>query len=251
VVVRFDRELFVGLFYGSVYYSLDSGSVCDLDPTCTINRSSLMFFSVMLMFMGHLDSVGALMDDRLVFYRERGVKAYGAFEYWLSVFLPQLPILVFNVLFYSIPCYHLVGLRKGGRHFLVFYFFLLFINYNAMFFAYTIACLSPTTVVALCLFPSLLMLNAVYAGFLVYIPAIPEWQRAWLPIITFFRYAYQGLMLNEFQDNSTLPETHALITSLGFNNISVQGCFGILCIFMLILSAAMYLALRYIDFEKR
>jgi len=239
----------VGLFYGSVYYQLETGDGCDY--SCYTDRESLLYFSIMLMLMGHLDSISAILDDRLIFYRERGAKAYGAFAYYISVFALQIVILVFNVLVYGMGMYPLTGLRAGVSYFGYFFFFMLLSSYIGMFMAYTVASVAASTQVALSYFPAVLVFNMFYAGFLIYLPTFPDWQGAWLPYLCFFRFAFQGMVLNEFRNNDDLPDSHDYIDQLGFDFISVSGCCGILLIFLGVFATAFYLAIRYVDFEER
>ena len=42
-------------------------------------------------------------------------------------------------------------------------------------------------------------------GFIVYIPKFPSWLGSWAPYVSFMRFSFQALTLNEFQDNSALP----------------------------------------------
>ena len=62
----------MGLLYGAVFFQLDTGDDCD--ENCYTDRLSLIFFSLMLMIMGHLPTISELIGDRLVFIRERGAK---------------------------------------------------------------------------------------------------------------------------------------------------------------------------------
>jgi hypothetical protein len=239
----------VGLFYGSVYYQLDTGDGCD--NSCYTDRESLLYFSIMLMLMGHLDGISDLLADRLVFYRERGAKAYGPFAYVVSVVFLNIFILVLNVCFYCMGMYPLTGLRTGVSHFGYFFFFMLMASYIGMFMANTIAAVAASAQVALSYFPAALVFNMFYAGFLVYLPDFPDWQGKWLPYLCFFRFAYQGMVLNEFRENDDLPDSHDYINQLGFDFISVSGCCGILFIFLGVSATLFYLAIRFIDFEER
>ena len=212
---------------------------------------SLLYFSIMLMLMGQLDNIAILLNERLVFYRERGAKAYGALAYFISFFLLQLPILILNVLFYSIGMYPLTGLRSGAGRYGNFFFFMLMSAYCGMFMSYTIAAISKSTEVALSYFPACLIFNMFYAGYVVYIPSMDDWQGKFFPYISFFRYSFQGLVLNEFQDNSDLPDSHDYINMLGFDFISIAGCAAVMFLFLGFFASTFYLALRYVDFEER
>jgi hypothetical protein len=253
----------VGVFYGSVFFNLEQGSACG--NACYADRTALFYFGLMLMCMGHLNSLRFLINDRVLFYRERGSRAYGPVAYAVSVSIPPMLAGVLNVLVFSLATYYMAGLRGVGgntedtssgrgdvRHYFgVYYAFLLVTNYLALFFGYTIACISSSTVVALSLFPCFMGLNAIYAGYLVNIPTLTYWQKVWIPYVVFFRYSFQGLVLNEFDGNDALPGADALIDALGFDTLSISTCFAVLVLFLVFFMGAMVLALKYLDFEKR
>lgn len=241
--------MMVGFFYGSVYYQLDTGDGCD--DNCYTDRMSLLYFSVMLMLMGQMDNISNVIQDRLVYYRERGAKAYSPFAYVVSLVLPNIIVLVFNVLFYSVGMYPLTGLRAGTGHYGYFFYIMLISSYCAMFGAFVVAALAKSTEVALSYFPAYLGFNMVYAGYMVYIPTMDDWQGKWLPYLSFFRFSFQGLVLNEFRNNDDLPDSHDYIDSLGFDFISISGCCVILLLFLCIYAGAFYAAIRYVDFEER
>ena len=197
----------------------------------------------------HVDSIGKLLIDRLVFYRERGAKAYGPFSYWLSTTIPVL-LFQFPLMFiFTIIIYFMAGLRDG--HYGYFFIIILLSNYTIMYLSFTLGAISSSIQVSLSLFPIVLGLNILYAGYLVYIPNMPGVEGTWLPYIFYLRYAFQGLVLNELQNNDDLTESHSYISELDFDTISVSGCTAIILIFLGCFAISYYVALRFINFEQR
>lgn len=211
---------------------------------------ALLFFGIMDQLLSHLDIVGLILNERLVFYRERGAKAYGAFSYWFSL---TLPILFFQLLilpFQTILVYFMAGLRDG--HFGNFFLILLLVNYIGFFLNSLSACISSSTQVALSLLPSFVLFNAFYAGFIVYIPTLAGFEGTWVPYLVFYRYAFQGLVLNEFKDNNDLTRADGYLDSLGFNDeFSMGDCIAIIILYLGLFAIGFYLALRFVDFEQR
>ena len=130
--------------------------------SCYTNRMALLFFQIMNQITVHLDTIGIVLNERLVFYRERDAKAYGAFSYWFSL---TIPILFFNLMilpFQTILVYFMAGLRD--RHFenffLIYFWPIVFLS----------ASISSSSQVALSLIPVITLFNFFYAGFIVYIP---------------------------------------------------------------------------------
>jgi hypothetical protein len=68
----------------------------------------------------------------------------------------------------------------------------------------------------------------------------------------FYRYAFQGLILNEFKDNDDLTRADGYLDSLDFNdNFSMGDCVAIILAYVGLFAIAFYVALRFIDFEQR
>jgi len=211
---------------------------------------ALLFFQIMNQFTVHADTIGIVLNERLVFYRERGAKAYGAFSYLFSL---TIPILFFNLMilpFQTILVYFMAGLRDG--HFGNFFLILLLSNYIGFFVCCLSASISSSTQVALSLIPVFTVFNFYYAGFIVYIPNLAGFEGRWIPYIVFYRYAYQGLVLNEFKNNVDLTRADEYLDLLGFNDeFSIGYCVAIILANLGLFAIAFYVALRFIDFEQR
>jgi len=234
------------LLYGSIFFQLSTGS----DQSCYTNRLALLFFGVMDQLIGHIDLIGLLLNERLVFYRERGAKAYGPFSYWFSLLLPILSYQMLIVPFQTILIYFMAGLRDG--HFGIYSLIVVLSNFVSFFVSGFSASVSSSTQVALSFYPAFVLFNAFYAGFIVYLPNLAGFEGKTLPYAVFFRYAFQGLVLNEFKGNDDLPKASSYLDSMGFNReFSLGGCVGMILIFLGFFAAAFYLALRFVDFEQR
>lgn len=250
-VVTAFRHIIVGLFYGSLYFNINGGT----DPSSYSNRLGLFFFTLMFMVIGHQQSIPALLEDRLIFYRERGSKSYGPFTYWISQWAIQIPLIILNTLLYSAVLYPMVKLNayaeNGDSAFGFFYLTMILTSTTGMFIACFISSLAQSTQAALSLYPILLFFSVSFAGFLVYIPEFPLWLRAWAPYISFMRFSFQGLVLNEFNNNSDLPYGSSYIDSLGFDSFDKSTCIGVQFVFLFFYGIAFLFGLKYINFEKR
>jgi ABC-type multidrug transport system permease subunit len=240
------RDFMVGFFYGSVFYQLSDGT------EDYVSRLSLIFFSLLLQMMGQMDNISMMMEDRLMFYRERGAQAYGPTAYWVSLWIPQMPMLFMNTLLFCTSLYPLSGLRTDSSDkFGYFFFILLLTSYAAMLGAFTVCSIAESTQAALSFFPMFLVFNIVYSGYLIVLPDLPAWQGDWLPYACMCRYCFQGLVLNEFQNNEKLQFRTQLINMEGFESISINGCIGLLFLMIGIYGSGLLAALTYIDFEQR
>lgn len=239
----FFRHLFASLFYGSLYYNLNDEQYTE--------RLSLIFFSLVFMVLGHQDRIPAMFESRLLFYRERGAKAYGAVPYWLANLCLQLPIVAANVFVFCIIEYHLAGLYNAPGHFVFFYLVMLMTSVIGLLICQLIAALSPSEQSAINFFPIVIYFTMAYSGFIIYIPTIPHWQRAWLPYASFYRWSFQALVLNELSGNSELSSSEYYIDTLGFGGYSRDFCFWLLPLFAMFFGLAEMLVLKFVSFEER
>ena len=241
--------MFVGAFYGSVFFQLDDSYTCN--QNCYTDRLSVLYFGEVLMLMSNLDCMTLLHSERLVFYRERGVKVYGPLAYFITFSVPQMVIFLLSAAAYSIPLYYMVDLRIGADHFFWFLYFTYISCCAAFFMLMTVASFARTVESGMAILPPALLLNMCYSGYLMFIPSMPSWQGSWLPYLSYFRFGFQGLVLNELQNNDDLPLSGTFIDNMGFNTISVQGCAAILLLFFGGYALTFFLALRFMDFEER
>lgn len=246
-VVATLRHILVSLFYGSIYFHLSSGDT----SSAYTNRLGLFFFTLMFMIIGHQQAVPAMLDERLIFYRERGSKAYGALSYWVSSTLIQIPLIVFNVFIFSVILYYMVQLNNADGCFGYFYFMLTLTSFCGYFAACLISSIAPSTQAALSYYPIVLFFSVSFAGYLVYIPELPDWLGDWAPYISFMRYGFQGLTLNEFQGNADLSYQATYIDMLGFNLLDKTDCAGYLMMFVCIYAVSFLVMLKFVNFEER
>ena len=245
VIATVLRYILVAIFYGTIFLSLKTGT----DSTYYFSRMSIFFFSLMFMLMAHQSAIPQMISDRLLFYRERGAHAYGAVPYWISTWITQIPLVSVTTLCFSVVVYWLVGFRSGAFGF--YFYFMFMISLCGLFFSQFLAAVSESSEMALTLTPLFLLVIILFAGFLVAVPNFPDWLGYWGPYISFMRWAFQGLVLNEFENNSDLPLGSQYISNLGFQNQSKGDCAAIIVGFVAGMCSFVLLALKYVNFEKR
>ena len=197
----------------------------------------------------HMDP-SMILNDRKIHYRERTTRAYGPFAYWVSIWLPRLPVEMLNSLTFSLILYTMVGLRSGVGDLVTFMFFSLCVSV-CCFLAFSIlAAVTPHMGVTLAYVTFLQISLFLLDGFEIYLPELPHFV-SWLPNLIFTRYSYQGVVLNEFVNNRHLPDGQQYIHMLGFQHLYWSDCAMCLLVFIAVGLGGLYLALRYCDFEKR
>lgn len=133
----------------------------------------------------------------------------------------------------------------------------------ALFFCQLLSISLPSPQTAVAVFPATLFLFIAFAGFIVRLPSLPAWLGSWCPDVSFARWGFQGLVINEFDGNpkisyAQLPSVyytpdpyHTLISSLGFDGVSKWYSIPILLLNMVVFRILTYYSLVYINHEKR
>jgi ABC-type multidrug transport system ATPase subunit len=242
------RYIFVALFYGSIFYSLDTGT----DPTVYTNRLSIIYFSLMAVLMSHQEDIPLIHEDRIIFYRERASNVCTPMSYWISRLIVAIPFDLANVFLYALILYYMVGFRTDKSS--AFWFFVLvlwFVDFVSLFICQFVAFISSTTEIAMSIFPIILFFITAFQGFIIYLPEFPDWL-GWAANLSYMRFAFQSLVLNEFQGNSDdLPDGDDYIDMLGFNTISKTECVCLLIVFFILHGLSSMFTVQYFNFEKR
>ena len=239
------RNVIIGTFLGSIYYKQPTGT----DSSSYTNRMALIFFSLLANFVSHQEVIPIMFHDRLLFYRERGAKAYGALPYWISSWIIRIPLCAINSALFCACVYNLTGLRAGGFSF--FYLIITFHSFTSSFLCQFVANINPSAATAISNMSMFLFMNIMFAGYIIFIDDMAEFLGTWAPFVSFYRYSFQALVRNEFDDNSDLPLGSVYVDNMGFDSLDKETCFSILLVMLLFYATSGFLALRFINFEER
>jgi ABC-type multidrug transport system permease subunit len=133
----------------------------------------------------------------------------------------------------------------------------------ALFFCQLLSVALPNSATAVAVFPATLFLFIAFAGFIVQLPQLPPWLGSWAPNVSFARWAFQGLVINEFYNNprvsyaslATIEYTpdpyQTFVEGLGFQGTDKWFSVPILVLNMVVFRMLTYYTLVYVNYEKR
>lgn len=246
LVATFGRYIAIALFYGTVYYQLPNGD----SSNAYNNRLAIIFFSLLLVLMGHQEDIPSNLEDRLLFYRERAASAYGSLAYWLSSVLITVPYSSFMVFLYSLVVYWMIGFRPDLQRFGYFVYIMIVTDIIGYMVCQLVSNLSSSAEIAMSFFPVAMFFATAFEGFIVYLPQFPDWL-GWGGYVSYMRFSFQALVLNEFQDNPKLPLASSYLSLLGFHSFDRADCAGLLWVFVVMHTLASFYCLIRFNFEKR
>jgi hypothetical protein len=210
-----------------------------------------MFFSLVVMIMSRQQNVPELFDRRVIFYRERSAKCYGAIPYFFSSWIIEIPFVLFNIIVYTSTLYYMVGFSNQSGRFGVFFGQVFLNSLIGLFIAQFLAAASNSPMIAVGMYPAVLFLQMAFAGYIVFLPSLPSWLSCWGPYVSFLRFSFQTLCLNEFLDNSNLPYGESYIVTLGFDDYTKDQTSGVPVVFVIFFAISFFLALKFINYENR
>lgn len=230
---------------------IPNSSKCQDCQEAVYNRFSVLFFAALFKMMGNMDAIPNLCNDRVLFYRERSAGAYLTLPYMATMTIVWLPLLVSTCALFSGIFYFLIGFYETAEAFMYFLLIMFLCQSTGFQFAQLLAAICPSSQVALSLFPASFIFFNVFAGFLIHIPDVPVYW-SWAPVISFARWAIQGLIINEFEDQPQLRWFAGadVMQSYGFDGYTKWDTVYYMAAIILFFQLCTQLALTYIRHGK-
>eukprot|EP01012_Entosiphon_sulcatum_P002779 TRINITY_DN10668_c0_g1_i1.p1 TRINITY_DN10668_c0_g1~~TRINITY_DN10668_c0_g1_i1.p1 ORF type:complete len:629 (-),score=120.34 TRINITY_DN10668_c0_g1_i1:16-1878(-) len=243
--------IFFGVLIGSIYFRLEKNTNGIQD------RMGGLFFIAMNGAFSNLGALEVFMHDRAIFRRERANAMYRPIMYFAAKVLQDLPSrIVGNVAFGGIA-YWMMGLNPSFGCFLWFIVLTNFIALNSYSLCLFVSSFAPSFAVANMVSPLIIVMFLLPAGFLLNADSLPIiW--GWLKYVSFFRYGFQALALNEFVglefscgEGCTVDGTEYVRDSLHFDPDSFGGYAAIVGCQILVYLLFAYILLSHFQREKR
>eukprot|EP00198_Chlamydomonas_reinhardtii_P001132 XP_001690467.1 predicted protein [Chlamydomonas reinhardtii] len=215
------------------------------DQKSAVRRQPVLFFCV--------------VNQRMLSLRERAAGTYHVSAYFLAKItaeaLSQLPAPIL----FSCIVYFLVGLQPVAAKFFIFMGFMILCSVAATSLALAVSALARTTDMAVTILPLVLEVCRLFGGFYLSPRNLPTYF-SWLDALTYVKYTYVGISLNEL-DGLALTCTPAqldaagrcpitsgqqTIDALGLDYLTMGQCAGILVAYISICCGAAYLGVRFL-----
>jgi ATP-binding cassette subfamily G (WHITE) protein 2 len=187
------QTIFFGLLMGSLYFQMDQTYSTIRD------RFGLIFFICINQAFVGLAYIPKYFEERPLFLRERASGTYKIFPYFLSKTITQIPAVIIFPWILSSITYWMTGLNPLFQRYLIFSTAIMLHSIVSITIFDFLAALSPTAELALFLPPILVVLFALFGGFLIALENIPVYYR-WFSYLSIFKYTILILVSNEFSD---------------------------------------------------
>lgn len=169
------------------------------------NLQGALFFMTMNISFNAIQNVILIFpDERPVFLREVNNNMYNVGPYFWAKVISELPFSIMTPVIFGCIVYFTVALNPGVDHFLMFLLTLVLIYNASSGYSLIISASFSDKQLAVTLTPVLIIPFMLFAGFFVSTSSIPIFLKEF-EYLSIFKYGYQALMMNQFDNNSNFP----------------------------------------------
>jgi len=206
---------------------------------------------------GSLILLNSFPQEKVIVLRERAAGMYSVSAYYLAKSLAEMVIqLVFPFIF-TCCAYWLMGLQAEAGKFFIFMLFMELCCLTAESIALMLSTLCRRVSYAIVILPIIFEGSRLFGGFLLPPKLLPRYF-SWLDALSFIKYSYVGIALNELSGlvyyckpaqlvngKCLLTSGHQQIDNLGLDFITIWGCALVLFAMIIVFRFVAYCALRW------
>jgi ABC-type multidrug transport system ATPase subunit len=201
-VVRYVSAIVVGILFGFIFYQRQF-EFADIQ-----NRTGILFLVATNQAFGGLFAVlPTFLEEREIFQKERALGYYGVMPYFLAKSVAEFPVSLAPVTF-GMVLYWIANLHPEVDRFGIFLVFVFLISFVSESLGLFIAALAKSAALANAIAPLFLVFFLVLSGLYLNNDTVPVYM-LWLKYLSFIKYGYHGMILNEFEGlefTVTLPD---------------------------------------------
>ena len=254
ILAQIAKSVVVGLIFGAVWWDKGSPDEPLYEDghmnSDTIAVTSLFFMISAYSVMGNIQAIPYLCSNMIIYRRELVANAYSPLPFWYAMVFTLLPLLIGFQFIFLFIIYFMTNLPSGGAYFFYYVTIVTLSNYCGYATCLALAANAPSEDLALKLFPLLFFFLSTYAGFAIRLDDLPiMW--IFVPYIGYLRWAFEGLMINEFNqygtddaaDDGNRGGNGNILSDFSFDNFDKNNCIWILFLFIAFLALILYYGL--------
>jgi len=190
--IKIFTNIFFALVLGGIY------SNHNMTQKAIQDKIGILFFiAINQSFSNIVGIINLFPVEKIIVQKEIDSNAYNLISYYVSKVLVELPFAMIGPIIFGVINYWIVGLNPIFTRFMTFIGILILESFTALSLGIFISSLSPSVDIATALAPPLNVIFFLFAGVFINLSDLPKIAQ-WFPYISFIRWGFQGLVINEF-----------------------------------------------------
>ena len=204
IIFRLVRFTVLGLLLGAAFWQLPE----NIDGA--YSRGGFLYFALNYVALAALSQMSPLLDARQVFYKQRDADFYSPSSYFLASTAADIPLQFLETALFVNTTYWMIGLNTSpGSRFVYYWLALQSVNLMMSCFSRMATANSANLSAAQGKVVALVVIFIIFAGYLIPRNAMPPYL-VWVNWVSPFKYVYEGLVVNEFENLCLEPSTTQL-----------------------------------------
>uniref|UniRef100_A0A8R1HZY2 ABC transporter domain-containing protein n=1 Tax=Caenorhabditis japonica TaxID=281687 RepID=A0A8R1HZY2_CAEJA len=201
--VRLFQIIITALVTGMVFFQTP------ITPETIVSVNGIMFNHIRNMnFMLQFPNVPVITAELPIVLRENANGVYRTSAYFLAKNIAELPQYIILPIIYNTIVYWMAGLYPSFMNFCFACLVTILITNVAISISYAVATIFANTDVAMTVLPIFVVPIMAFGGFFITFDAIPPYF-TWLSSLSYFKYGYEALAINEWESVWIIPECFA------------------------------------------
>lgn len=252
IIAQVLQNIICAILIGTVFYDIGS------DQKSMTKRMPVLFFCAINQgVFGALIVINSFPSERKIVLRERAAGSYFVSAYYMAKIAADTLLQFTSPIIFSVIVYWLVGFQADAGKFFIFTAFMILCSLAATSIALFISAVCRTTTLAVSVLPMALEVARLFGGYFMPPATIPKYFE-WLDALSYAKYTYVGVALNELTDLTlsctdaqknaagVCPGGEVTMANLGLDKLTVPICASILVCMVVLFRVGAYLAIRYI-----
>ncbi|KAL4427313.1 hypothetical protein ABPG77_003222 [Micractinium sp. CCAP 211/92] len=256
MLVQLLQSMSMAALIGGVFFQIGT------TQSSTAKRLPVLFFCAINQgIFGALAVVNSFPAERVLTLRERASGMYYVSAYFLAKCTAEAPVYIITPICFSSIAYWMVGLQPVFSKFAIFTCFMVLCQQAAVSLAQAVSAICRDVDTSVVVLPMFLEITRLFGGFFL----APALQQPWtlvLDYISYVRYSYMGVALNELNGlvltctpdqlaktkDGVCPITSGqqTVDMLGLGELTIGENFAVLAAYILVCRIVAYLGIRFI-----
>lgn len=252
------KNVFFGVLIGATFFNnanisppyLQSSATGDggfAEPTSTLsNFLGIFYFAFIFLWFGNTQYIPSMCAMDRLYRRELAAGTYTPGPYTAAALLVRLPFqMLFHTIFIGIM-YPMCGFDLSVQYFFYVYIILFFVSLISYFFSLAFAAKIGNAQIAFAVCPPFFFFFGLFCGYPILLSKIPPFW-VWAPYISFLKWAFEGLLMNEFGSFDGDDDNTSVAAYYAFAGYNPNDSYWILILFLVGTAALVYYGMQKVS----